>query len=68
MFLFYKSDGTKSIIKNKQELINLGNSYTEKGYRVLACSTSNNLTNGVFLGFILIKDEIRPTTIEGIKK
>lgn len=65
---FYKSDGTKSIIKNKQELINLGNSYTEKGYRVLACSTSNNLTNGVFLGFILIKDEIRPTTIEGIKK
>lgn len=65
---FYKSDGTKSIIKNKQELINLGNSYTEKGYRVLACSTSNNLTNGVFLGFILIKDEIRPSTIEGIKK
>ena len=65
---FYKSDGTKSIIKNKQELINLGNSYTEKGYRILACSTSNNLTNGVFLGFILIKDEIRPTTIEGIKK
>lgn len=65
---FYKSDGTKSIIKNKQELINLGNTYTEKGYRVLACSTSNNLTNGVFLGFILIKDEIRPTTIEGIKK
>lgn len=65
---FYKSDGTKLIIKNKQELINLGNSYTEKGYRVLACSTSNNLTNGVFLGFILIKDEIRPTTIEGIKK
>lgn len=65
---FYKSDGTKSIIKNKQELINLGNSYTEKGYRVLACSTSNNLTNGEFLGFILIKDEIRPTTIEGIKK
>lgn len=65
---FYKIDGTKSIIKNKQELINLGNSYTEKGYRVLACSTSNNLTNGVFLGFILIKDEIRPTTIEGIKK
>lgn len=65
---FYKSDGTKSIIKNKQELINLGNSYTEKGYRVLACSISNNLTNGVFLGFILIKDEIRPTTIEGIKK
>lgn len=65
---FYKSDGTKSIIKNKQELINLGNSYTEKGYRVLTCSTSNNLTNGVFLGFILIKDEIRPSTIEGIKK
>ena len=65
---FYKSNGTKSIIKNKQELINLGNSYTEKGYRVLACSTSNNLTNVVFLGFILIKDEIRPTTIEGIKK
>lgn len=65
---FYKIDGTKSIIKNKQELINLGNSYTEKGYRVLACSTSNNLTNGVFLGFILIKDEIRPSTIEGIKK
>ena len=65
---FYKSDGTKSIIKNKQELINLGNSYTEKGYRVLACSTSNDLTNGVFLGFILIKDEIRPSTIEGIKK
>lgn len=65
---FYKSDGTKSIIKNRQELINLGNSYTEKGYRVLACSTSNNLTNGVFLGFILIKDEIRPSTIEGIKK
>lgn len=65
---FYKSDGTKSIIKDKKELINLGNSYTEKGYRVLACSTSNNLTNGVFLGFILIKDEIRPTTIEGIKK
>lgn len=67
---YYKSDGTKRILKDKNLLIEEGNKYTKKGYRVLAsaCGRKEDLT---FIGFILIKDEVRreiPKAINDVKK
>ena len=47
-------------------MIEKGNKYTKDGYRVLAVTSSNN-DFMTFIGFILIKDEIREESIEGIK-
>lgn len=42
--------------------------YTSKGYRVivLAFSKNNDLTNLIFAGFAILKDEIRKDAKEGI--
>lgn len=64
---FYRIDGRKGIIDNKDKLIKQGDIYTKEGYRVLAVSTSTNDNSKMtFIGFILIKDEIRKESIEGI--
>lgn len=64
---YYKTDGRKALINKKEDLINKGNEYTKNGYRTLSCATSSDDINYTFLGFILIKDEIRPTTKEAIE-
>ena len=64
---YYKNDGRKSLINKNSELIEKGNKYTSEGYRVLSLATTEDDIRYTFLGFILIKDEIRKETIEGIK-
>ena len=65
---YYKSDGSKSLIKSKKELLKTSNDYTRNGYRVLALATgSEKMESLSFLGLILIKDEIRKEAIEGIR-
>lgn len=64
---YYKTDGRKALINKKEDLINKGNEYTKNSYRTLSCATSRDNINYTFLGFILIKDEIRATTKEAIK-
>ena len=63
---YYRIDGSKGLIDDKNKLIEKGNKYTKDGYRVLAVTSSNN-DFMTFIGFILIKDEIREESIEGIK-
>lgn len=66
---YYKVDGTRSFIGDKNKLIELGNKYTKEGYRVLAlaASKSKNFSNLTFIGLLLIKDEVRSEAIEGIE-
>lgn len=64
---YFKDDSRKVLISNKKDLILKGDNYTKRGYRVLALGVSNSSDSYTFLGFILIKDEIRKESIEGIK-
>lgn len=66
---YYKADGSRGFIGDKNKLIELGNKYTKEGYRVLAlaASKSKGLTNLTFIGLLLIKDEVRTEAIEGIE-
>jgi len=67
-FYYYKLDGTRGMISKKANLIKQGDEYTKDGYRVLAVAASNKDSKNLsFIGFILIKDEIRKESIEGIK-
>lgn len=63
---YFRTDGSKGLIDDKNKLVEKGNTYTKEGYRVLAVTSSNNEFM-TFIGFILIKDEIREESIEGIK-
>jgi len=65
---YCRTDGSKMLIKDKKELIKLGNKYTEEGFRVLAVAISkdDNFTNLSFVGMLLIKDEVREEAIKGI--
>lgn len=64
---YYKTDGRKGLIDNNKNLIKKGDEYTSKGYRVLALAVSEDKIRYTFLGFLLIKDEVRKEAIEGIK-
>lgn len=57
---YYKDNGVKGILKDKKSLIDEGNKYTKNGYRVLACACGKDSDGLTFIGFILIKDEVRP--------
>ena len=61
---YLKKDGTKAVINS--EINKIASSYTKEGYRVLACAMGckENLT---FIGLILIKDEVRKESKEGIR-
>ena len=63
---FYKEDGSLGLIKDKKDLIEIGDKYTASGYRVLAVSYSSGSDIQYFVGFILIKDEIREEAVTGI--
>lgn len=63
----YKNDASRKLI-DKKKLEELAIKYTKEGYRVLAMATgSEQFSNLSFIGFIVIKDEIRKEAIEGIK-
>ncbi len=53
---------------DKERLKRIALDFTKKGYRVLGVASGNEKDTSrlIFLGFILIKDEVRPESIEGI--
>lgn len=63
---YYRCDGSRGIIKNVSELVSKGDQFTKNGYRVLACASGKDDSLS-FVGFILIKDEVREEAVSGIK-
>lgn len=61
-----REDGSLSLIRDKKKLINIGDDYTSKGVRVLGVSYEKN-GSMTFIGFVLIKDEIREEAIKGVE-
>ncbi len=61
--------GYKQILRDKNKLYDIIKSLTKKGYRLIstAYKTNNsNLSNLVFIGFVVIKDEIRENALYGV--
>lgn len=63
---YYRCDGSRGIIKNTSELVSKGDEFTKNGYRVLACASGKEDSLS-FVGFILIKDEVREEAVSGIR-
>lgn len=63
---YYRCDGSRGIIKNVSELVSKGDEFTKNGCRVLACCSGKEDSLS-FVGFILIKDEVREEAVSGIK-
>ena len=63
---YYRCDGSRGIIKNVSELVSKGDEFTKNGYRVLACASGKEDSLS-FVGFILIKDEVREEAVSGIR-
>ena len=63
---YYRCDGSRGIIKNVSELVSKGDEFTKNGYRVLACCSGKEDSLS-FVGFILIKDEVREEAVSGIR-
>lgn len=63
---YYRCDGSRGIIKNVSELVSKGDKFTKNGFRVLACASGKDDSLS-FVGFILIKDEVREEAVSGIK-
>lgn len=62
--------GYKQIIKDKNKLYDIVNALTKDGLRVISVGykTNNEFLNGIcFIGFVVIKDEIRGNASDGIK-
>ncbi len=70
---YYKEDGHKKVLTNQNEILNLIKNETSKGTRVLVVAINENLRdinyfdNLILVGIVLIKDEIRLESIEGLK-
>ncbi|MBE6149758.1 MAG: calcium-translocating P-type ATPase, PMCA-type [Firmicutes bacterium] len=65
---FYIENNTKKYLNKKIILNDFINKTTKEGSRVLAIAYSNkDINNLTFLGFIVLKDEIRSDAIEGIR-
>ena len=60
--------GHKNIISDKQKIMEMISKYTKKGMRIitLAYSDMKSINSYIFVGIILIQDEIRPESYEGI--
>ena len=63
---YYRCDGSRGIINNVSELVSKGDEFTKNGYRVLACCSGKEDSLS-FVGFILIKDEVREEAVSGIR-
>ncbi len=62
--------GYKQILRNKENLFDIVKSLTKKGMRIIsvAYKNSNSLLDGLcFIGFVVIKDEIRSNAIKGVE-
>ncbi len=66
----YYENGRKVGFFHSDKVLKMVNDNAKKGIRVLALATSNKsdkLENLCLIGFVYIKDEIRPEAIEGLK-
>ena len=65
---FYNKYGVKCSLLNKEKIEKKIMLYENLGYRVLicVCSESFELKDLILVGFILIKDEVRKESIEGV--
>ena len=62
--------GYKQILRDKDKLLDIVNSLTKEGMRVISVaynSKNSELNNLCFIGFVVIKDEIRSNANEGIR-
>lgn len=59
---YLDNDGKKHLLINKDQLNNILVKYTSRGYRVIISVMDN-----VFLGFILLRDEIRSDAINALE-
>ena len=68
---YIDEQGYKKLILNKKKIEDKTNEITNKGIRVIAIAYNNesnkNITNLILIGFILIKDDIRKESIEGVR-
>lgn len=68
---YLNEDGFKQLILNKSDLEQKVNDITSRGIRVLCVAygegSGTSLENLILLGFMLIKDEVREESIEGIR-
>jgi len=60
-------DKKEKIMLNKNIFLKEIEKYTKKGIRVITLARGNDMNNLTFLGFITLKDELRPEAKEGIK-
>ena len=65
---YLDKDGQKQIIRDPKSIQNMVNTYTQKGMRVitLAFNDKRLTSNYIFVGIILIRDEIRKEAYEGV--
>ena len=66
---YLNKTGEEKLLLNKKTITSIAEGLTKKGVRVLAlCYTKNksSLENLVFVGFVAIKDELRPEAKEGV--
>lgn len=67
---YYSNDMKKSILRNKEKLLQNIKKYTRQGIRVisLAVNEKNSDMKGlIFLGAVLIKDTVRKEALEGLR-
>lgn len=68
---YYDEYGFIRNFSNKDDFIEKVSFYSKKGVRVLALAYSNTseivIKNLIFIGIVLIKDEIRKESVEGVK-
>ena len=68
---YYDENGVKRLILHKEVLEKEINDITSRGIRVICVAVSNDrdksLRNLVLVGFLLIRDDVRKESIEGVK-
>jgi len=65
---FLNSKKEEKLFLNKKAILKEIEKYTKKGMRVISLAKGDNLNNNlIFIGFIVLKDELRKEAKEGIK-
>jgi len=64
---YLNNKNEEKILLNKKIIIKEIEKYTKKGMRIISLAKGNNLDNNLtFIGFIILKDELRPEAKMGI--
>ena len=65
---YLNNNGEEKIIINRNYILKEIEKYTKKGIRVITLAKGKSLDNNlIFIGFITLKDELRPEAKEGIR-